>query len=91
MNTNLVDRRKLLSFAVAAAALPASGPALARKAQRTPMSLRYPIRLSASPLEYAAPPPLLGHHTNEILQNLLGLQEDELARLRNDRVIGTCP
>jgi histidinol-phosphate aminotransferase len=48
METSVVDRRKLLSLALAAAALPASGPALARKAQRTPMSLRYPIRLSAN-------------------------------------------
>jgi crotonobetainyl-CoA:carnitine CoA-transferase CaiB-like acyl-CoA transferase len=47
-----------------------------------------PIRLSATPLEYAAPPPLLGQHTNEILQELLGLQDDQLIRLRDDRVIG---
>ncbi|MBI4989926.1 MAG: CoA transferase [Rhodocyclales bacterium] len=50
-----------------------------------------PIRLSASPLEYDLPPPLLGQDTNEILQNLLGFQEDELARLRDDKVIGSCP
>ncbi len=50
-----------------------------------------PIRLSASPIEYAAPPPLLGQHTEEILRELLGLPEDELARLRHDKVIGTCP
>jgi crotonobetainyl-CoA:carnitine CoA-transferase CaiB-like acyl-CoA transferase len=50
-----------------------------------------PIRLSASPLEHALPPPLLGQDTNEILQNLLGLPEAELARLCNDKVIGTCP
>jgi len=50
-----------------------------------------PIRLSASPIEYALPPPLLGQHTEEILRELLGLPEDELARLRHDKVIGTCP
>ncbi len=47
-----------------------------------------PIRLSASPLEYAAPP-LLGQHTNEILQELLGLPDDRLASLRAAGVIGT--
>jgi crotonobetainyl-CoA:carnitine CoA-transferase CaiB-like acyl-CoA transferase len=47
-----------------------------------------PIRLSASPLEYAAPPPLLGQHTNEILQELLALPEDELGRLRAAGAIG---
>jgi histidinol-phosphate aminotransferase len=48
MDTSVVDRRRVLSLALAAAALPAAAPALARKAQRTPMSLRYPIRLSAN-------------------------------------------
>ena len=50
-----------------------------------------PIRLSASPLAYAAPPPLLGQHTNEILHDLLGLPEDETDRLRKAGVIGACP
>ena len=47
-----------------------------------------PIRLSASPLEYASAPPLLGQHTNEILHELLGLPQAELARLRDQGVIG---
>ena len=50
-----------------------------------------PIRLSASPLDHALPPPLLGQDTADILRNLLGLPEAELARLSNDKVIGTCP
>jgi crotonobetainyl-CoA:carnitine CoA-transferase CaiB-like acyl-CoA transferase len=49
-----------------------------------------PIRLSATPLAYAAPPPLLGQHTNEILQKMLGLQEEELARLRAGGTIASC-
>ena len=49
-----------------------------------------PIRLSASPLEYASAPPLLGQHTNEILHELLGLPQAELARLRDQGVIGPC-
>ena len=48
-----------------------------------------PIRLSASPLEYASAPPLLGQHTNEILLELLGLPEAELARLRDQGVVGS--
>ncbi len=48
MTSELLDRRKVMSLALAATALPAAGEALARKAQRTPMSLRYPIRLSAN-------------------------------------------
>lgn len=43
-----LERRQLLSLALATAALPAAGVAVARKAQRTPMSLRYPLRLSAN-------------------------------------------
>lgn len=50
-----------------------------------------PIRMSASPPAYVAPPPLLGEHTNEILHGLLGMTEGELARLRDDKVIGACP
>ena len=49
-----------------------------------------PIRLSASPLAYSMPPPLLGQHTEEILRGLLGLPEAECVRLRHDKVIGTC-
>ena len=50
-----------------------------------------PIRLSASPLAYAAPPPLLGQHTEEVLRGLLGMPQEELDRLRKDNVIGSCP
>ena len=47
-----------------------------------------PIRLSATPGECASPPPLLGQHTREILREWLGLPDAELARLRDDGVIG---
>jgi len=33
------------------------------------------------------PPPLLGEHTGEILGDLLGKSESEIAQLRADRVI----
>ena len=47
-----------------------------------------PIRLSATPGECASTPPLLGQHTREILREWLGLPDAELARLRDDGVIG---
>ncbi len=50
-----------------------------------------PLRLSASPVEHAAPPPLLGQHTNEILRDLLGLAEADLAQLRENGAIRACP
>ncbi len=46
-----------------------------------------PMRLSATPVEYQAPPPLLGEHTAEVLKDLLGLAPDEIARLVADGVV----
>ncbi|MCK0507560.1 CaiB/BaiF CoA transferase family protein [Aromatoleum anaerobium] len=46
-----------------------------------------PMRLSATPVEYRRPPPLLGEHTDEILSSLLALPAERIARLRNDNVI----
>jgi crotonobetainyl-CoA:carnitine CoA-transferase CaiB-like acyl-CoA transferase len=46
-----------------------------------------PIRLSETPGAVRRPAPLLGEHTDEVLKTRLGLADDELARLRRDRVI----
>jgi crotonobetainyl-CoA:carnitine CoA-transferase CaiB-like acyl-CoA transferase len=46
-----------------------------------------PIRGSANPVAYRRPPPLLGQHTDEVLEEVLGLDAGERARLRNDGVI----
>jgi crotonobetainyl-CoA:carnitine CoA-transferase CaiB-like acyl-CoA transferase len=40
-----------------------------------------PMRFSATPVTYAAPPPLLGEHTREILESVLGLSADEIEAL----------
>jgi crotonobetainyl-CoA:carnitine CoA-transferase CaiB-like acyl-CoA transferase len=40
-----------------------------------------PIRLSATPVEYRSAPPLLGQHTREVLQDLLGLSDERIGEL----------
>jgi crotonobetainyl-CoA:carnitine CoA-transferase CaiB-like acyl-CoA transferase len=49
--------------------------------------LASPIRLSGSPVEYRRAPPLLGQHTDEILEGLLGMDAHAIASLRAARVI----
>jgi crotonobetainyl-CoA:carnitine CoA-transferase CaiB-like acyl-CoA transferase len=46
-----------------------------------------PLRLSETPVEYDAPPPLLGQHTDEVLAQLLGMGRDEIDRLRRTSVV----
>ena len=46
-----------------------------------------PIRMSATPPSYTYPPPMLGQHTDEVLEELLGLGPAELAALRERGVI----
>ena len=46
-----------------------------------------PIRMSATPPSYTHPPPMLGQHTDEVLAELLGLDQPELAALRERGVI----
>lgn len=45
-----------------------------------------PMKLSATPVQYRRPPPLLGEHTDEVLQEL-GIGEAERARLRQGGAI----
>ena len=46
-----------------------------------------PIRLSETPVEYRNAPPLLGEHTEEVLQRVLGLTTGALDALRASRVV----
>jgi crotonobetainyl-CoA:carnitine CoA-transferase CaiB-like acyl-CoA transferase len=46
-----------------------------------------PIHGSADPVAYRRPPPALGEHTDEVLQEILGLDDAERTRLRGMGVI----
>ena len=46
-----------------------------------------PIRLSETPVEYRQAPPLLGEHTAEVLERVLGLQACEVSTLRQTGVV----
>ncbi len=46
-----------------------------------------PMRFSGTPLEHKTPPPLLGEHTDEILRQVLGKKPEEIARLREAKVL----
>jgi crotonobetainyl-CoA:carnitine CoA-transferase CaiB-like acyl-CoA transferase len=47
-----------------------------------------PVRFSASPVQYHRPPPLLGEHTSEVLRDVLQMDEQGIAELRQRKVIG---
>jgi crotonobetainyl-CoA:carnitine CoA-transferase CaiB-like acyl-CoA transferase len=46
-----------------------------------------PMNFSATPLEFAAAPPVLGQHTDEVLGEVLGRSTKDIAALRADKVI----
>jgi crotonobetainyl-CoA:carnitine CoA-transferase CaiB-like acyl-CoA transferase len=46
-----------------------------------------PIRLSRTPVRHDVPPPALGEHTREVLVELLGMAEAEVAALRERGVV----
>jgi crotonobetainyl-CoA:carnitine CoA-transferase CaiB-like acyl-CoA transferase len=47
-----------------------------------------PIRIDGQRLAAETPPPALGEHSEEVLSQLLGLDEETLAGLRERGVIG---
>ncbi|MFZ6723177.1 CaiB/BaiF CoA transferase family protein [Undibacterium sp. Ji49W] len=46
-----------------------------------------PMKLSATPVTYPSAPPLLGQHTQTILTDLLGYDEQQLAALKTKNII----
>jgi crotonobetainyl-CoA:carnitine CoA-transferase CaiB-like acyl-CoA transferase len=46
-----------------------------------------PVRLSETPADYRLAPPLLGEHTSEVLQDLLGIDAATFEELKRKGVI----
>jgi crotonobetainyl-CoA:carnitine CoA-transferase CaiB-like acyl-CoA transferase len=53
----------------------------------TVAGVRNPLRLSATPASYESAPPLLGQHTADVLSRVAGLSPQEIARLRETKVV----
>lgn len=47
-----------------------------------------PVKLSDTEAESYSAPPLVGEHTDAVLRDLLGLEAAEIARLRQDGIVG---
>lgn len=46
-----------------------------------------PMRLSVTPPQYDAAPPLLGQHTDQVLHDVLGYRQDQIAGLRDKGIL----
>ena len=46
-----------------------------------------PFHLSETPVSYRLPPPVMGAHTDAVLQGLAGLSPEDLRRLKADKII----
>ena len=51
------------------------------------MLLGFPVKLSDTPAALASAPPLLGEHNREILGSLLGLNDRDIDRLEQEKVV----
>jgi crotonobetainyl-CoA:carnitine CoA-transferase CaiB-like acyl-CoA transferase len=47
----------------------------------------FPYEFSNTPARMQLPPPLLGQHTEEVLEDVLGFSKGEVARLREDEIV----
>jgi crotonobetainyl-CoA:carnitine CoA-transferase CaiB-like acyl-CoA transferase len=45
------------------------------------------MRFSATPIEHKMPPPTLGQHTEEILREVLGMDDAEIAKLKGSNIV----
>jgi len=46
-----------------------------------------PVDFTSTPVRYERAPPLLGEHTNEVLQDWLGYSDAQIEALRQSEVI----
>jgi len=46
-----------------------------------------PLKMSATPVQYKLPPPLMGQHTDEILRDLLNYSDEQVEALRTQSAI----
>jgi crotonobetainyl-CoA:carnitine CoA-transferase CaiB-like acyl-CoA transferase len=46
-----------------------------------------PVKMSATPADYRVPPPTLGQHTDQVLRGLLGMDDAQVAGLREKGVL----
>ena len=60
---------------------------LERRDGLTIPSVANPIVFSESPNEYNKPSPTLGHDTDSVLRHILGLDQDEILRLKQRRIV----
>jgi crotonobetainyl-CoA:carnitine CoA-transferase CaiB-like acyl-CoA transferase len=45
------------------------------------------LRFSQTPVSYEVPPPLLGQHTQQVLQDVLGMDPAQVKSLRDKGVV----
>jgi crotonobetainyl-CoA:carnitine CoA-transferase CaiB-like acyl-CoA transferase len=53
----------------------------------TAPTIASPLRLAATPVQYRQAPPILGEHTEKVLGEMLGKSPEEIAALRQKRII----
>jgi crotonobetainyl-CoA:carnitine CoA-transferase CaiB-like acyl-CoA transferase len=46
-----------------------------------------PVRMSETPVQYRSAPPALGEHTAEVLDRMLGIDEEQLNQLHRDKIV----
>jgi crotonobetainyl-CoA:carnitine CoA-transferase CaiB-like acyl-CoA transferase len=46
-----------------------------------------PVKMSGTPIDAYAPPPMLGQHTDDVLRNLLGMSQADIENLREKKVL----
>jgi len=59
-----------------------------RDGQEPVRTIASPIRMSSTPMRAPTPPPRLGEHTDQVLEEILGLDAAALADLREKGVLG---